>query len=563
MLKATGTGVIAAGLSSWTLVGRVEAAQAALAIPPNLPPGVVPYLRRFENWAGDIVTESLWTVTVLSEQQVVDLANWACSNGYRLRASGFSHNWSPLTVDGSETRESRVLLVDTRTGLTRVSVGAASVTVGAGVSMDTLLSTLDLTGKGLAHNPAPGDITVAGALAIGAHGTVVAALGETMPPGHSHGSLPNLVQSLRAVVWDAAAGRYLAKTFTRDQREIGALLVHVGRAFITQVTLRIGPKQRMRCRSLVSVPAAELLASPGSGGRTFASYVESAGRVELIWFPFTNEPWLKVWSLAPSWPWGSRITLTPYNYPFADNAPDPLVRVLGDVENNPEQTPEFTATQLSIVNAGLLATGSADLWGSGANLLRYVRPGTLKVTANGYAVLCTRADIQWVVSTFSARYQQVLAEYRARGQYPVNGPMEIRVTAVDDPADSGVPGAVDAWLSPTRRRPDRPEWTCAVWLDLLTIPGTGAADDFYTEIEEWLWTTFDGSRAAVRVEWSKGWGYTPDGAWTSEAAVSGAIPESLTTGQPVGTGFADAVAVLNTLDPHRIYVSPLLDRLMP
>ncbi len=210
-----------------------------------------------------------------------------------------------------------------------------------------------------------------------------------------------------------------------------------------------------------------------------------------------------------------------------------------------------------------MATGSADLWGSGVNLLRYLRPGTMKVTANGYAVLCARADIQWVVSTFSAKYQQLLAEYQARGEYPVNRPMEIRVTALDDPADSGVAGAVDAWLSPTRRRPDRPQWTCAVWLDLLTLPGTPTADDFYTEVEDWLTTTFDGSRAGLRVEWSKGWGYTPDGAWTSQASVSGTIPASLTVGQPAGTGFADAVAVLHALDPHRIYSSPLLDRLMP
>ena len=88
-------------------------------------------------------------------------------------------------------------------------------------------------------------------------------------------------------------------------------------------------------------------------------------------------------------------------------------------------------------------------------------------------------------------------------------------------------------------------------------------DDFYTEVEDWLTTTFDGSRAGLRVEWSKGWGYTPDGAWTSQASVSGTIPASLTVGQPAGTGFADAVAVLHALDPHRIYSSPLLDRLMP
>jgi hypothetical protein len=48
----------------------------------------------------------------------------------------------------------------------------------------------------------------------------------------------------------------------------------------------------------------------------------------------------------------------------------------------------------------------------------------------------------------------------------------------------------------------------AVWLDLLTFPGTPYAEHFYREIEEWLFTTYSGDYALVRPEWSKGWGYT-------------------------------------------------------
>ena len=560
MLRAAGAAALGAGL---TPLYEIPARAADL---PTLPSGVSAYRGVFQNWAGEVVTDPLWTARVRSADQVVALANWASANGWRLRPTGFRHNWSPLTVADGTTSDAPVLLVDTRNGLTRLSLGSGTVTVGAGVSLDTLLSTLDLRGRGLAHNPAPGDITVGGALAIGAHGTGVPALGQRTPSGHSFGSLSNLVTSLQAVVWDPAQSRYVARTFSRAERESGALLVNLGRAFLLEVTLRTGPAQKMRCVSRTDIRSTELFAPAGSRGRTLASYLESAGRVEAIWFPFTNAPWLKVWSVSRSLlpPLGSRLTVTPYNYPFSDSIPEGVNNLIQRVRTDPPAVRNWGAEQLSITRLGLAGGLSYDIWGSAANLTRYVRPSTLKVTANGYAVLCRRSDVQWVVNSFCDAYTADVNAEAAQNRYPVNGPVEIRVTGVDQPADSLVAGAQDPWLSPSRRRPDRPEWDCVVWLDLLTFPGTPGSAAFYARMENWLLRTFDGNRAAVRVEWSKGWGYTPEGgAWTSPEVIGGFVPDSLQVGQPAGTGFWDAVEVLNALDPSRVFSSPLLDWLLP
>ncbi|MFV0458574.1 MAG: cholesterol oxidase substrate-binding domain-containing protein [Actinomycetales bacterium] len=531
--------------------------------PQNLPGGVAPYRQEYRNWAGDIVTEPLWTVDVTSEEHVVAVVNWAAANGYRVRPKGFSHNWSPLTVaDGEDTR--KVLLLDTRQGLTAIRSAPDAVVVGAGASMDALLTQLDAMDRGLAHCPALGDVTVGGVLAIGGHGAAVPGFGETLAPGHSYGSLSNLVLSLRAVVWDKASGRYQATRFDRTDYDIGALLVHLGRAFITEVTLRVGPRQTMRCESFVDVPMAELAAAPGTAGRTVSHYLDLTGRLEIIWLPFTERPWLKTWRVTSPLrvPDGSRAVSGPYNYPFADAgaALDEGVRL---VYQDPANGVAFAQGQAAGIEAGLAATATADLWGNASYLLRYVLPSTVRVTANGYAILCARRDVQWVVHEVYSQFQQLLSEYTARGEYPVNGPMEIRVTGLDDPADCAVPRAQDPWLSPTRRRPDHPEWDCAVYLDLLTLPFTAGRNPFYTEFERWLFAAFTGNRSSVRVEWSKGWAYTSQGAFTDTRLIGQTIPASLSQGQHRRTTFEAALEVLTRLDPYRIYSSPLLDRLAP
>lgn len=52
----------------------------------------------YQNWAGMIVIDSVWTCAPASANDVVTLANWAYANGYRLRAKGMSHNWSPILL---------------------------------------------------------------------------------------------------------------------------------------------------------------------------------------------------------------------------------------------------------------------------------------------------------------------------------------------------------------------------------------------------------------------------------------------------------------------------------
>lgn len=485
------------------------------------------------------------------------------------------HTWCPLTIAPGTTCATKVVLVDTRhlSGLAMVSTSPPVVRVGTGAGMEALLAFLEAGGFGLTATPAPGDLTVGGVLAIDGHGTGIPAQGEARRQ-RTYGSVSNRVLSLTAVVWDAASGQYALRTFARTAPEARALLVHLGRTIVTEVTLAASPNDHYRCQSYVHVPASEMFAAPGAGGgagtgRTFASYVESAGRVEAIWFPFTAKPWLKVWSIRPSKPLFSRRVTRPYNYPFSDNISFGLANLLRRIiTGEPRLTPFFGQFQYDLVAAGLVSTWSFDIWGPSKNTILYVKPTTLRVHANGYAILTRRANIQRVVAEFVAYYTGRLAAYRARGLYPMNGPLEVRVTGLDDPAEVAAAagaagaGAVVPTLSALAPRQDHPEWDVAVWLDILTSPGTPGMYEFYDEVEDWVFRNYTGSYAMARVEWSKGWGYSSRAAWDDPVALGQTVPESLRVGRPPADGFDAAVQTLDALDPHRVFTNPFLDALL-
>ena len=124
--------------------------------------------------------------------------------------------------------------------------------------------------------------------------------------------------------------------------------------------------------------------------------------------------------------------------------------------------------------------------------------------------------MQRVVGDFYSRYQSVLTAHQDRGSYPVNGPIELRITGTD-PLDGPCcprPGPVA----------DHPEWDTVVWLDFATYPGTPGAAPFFRELEQWIWQTYTGSYATVRPEWSKGWAYTDSGPWRDPATLGGTVP---------------------------------------
>ncbi|CAB3766563.1 cholesterol oxidase substrate-binding domain-containing protein [Paraburkholderia solisilvae] len=563
----------AAGVASgWTPLYQIAAhAQDAGPTPPGFPSGIALYREAFQNWSGEIAVANVWTAAPATCEDVVAIVNWARANGYRVRARGHMHNWSPLTLEAGGAAQ-QVVLLDMTKSLTKVTVELAArparVTAQTGVSLDTLLGTLESYGLGVTACPAPGDVTLGGALAIGAHGTGLAAARETPLPGHTYGSLSNLILSLTAVVFDSGRQQYGLRTFTRSDPESGAFLVHLGRALIVEVTLAAGANQRLRCQSFTDIPAAELFAPSGSRGRTVASFLDQSGRMEAIWFPFTSCPWLKVWTVQPVKPLLSRAVTRPFNYPFCDSIPQPLSDLVKRIVTRGEcaVTPLFGQTQMSIVSAGLAFTQSSDLWGWSRNLLQYIRPSTLRVTANGYAVLTRRDHVQRAIAEFAQCYQNRVDVYRARGEYPMNGPVEIRVTGLDQPADAGAgagAGAAAPLLSPLRPRVDRPDWDTAIYFDILTMPGTPAANRFYREIEQWMLSNYAGSYASVRPEWSKGWGYTEAAAWQDATLIGSTLPALFNEGQPAAATWHAACAVLNRYDPQRIFSSPLLDRLLP
>lgn len=547
-----------AALAAVPVLLAADPAVAAAEL-PDFPADVGLYRSAYRNWVGEITADGLWACAPTGPGQVVSVVNWAWRHGWRVRARGSSHGWSPLTIQAGTTSDAPVLLVDTAPHLTGLALDSPSaVRAGTGVTLEALLTYLEGHGLGLTAAPAPGDLTLGGALAIDAHGTAVPAQGEERTAGHTFGSLSNLVLSLTAVVWDEAGGAYALRTYTRDEADCAALLTHLGRALVTEVVLRVGANANLRCLSRTDVPATELFAAPGSGGRTFASFLDEAGRAEAIWFAFTEFPWLKVWSVAPTRPLTSRPVSSPYNYPFSDNVPTLVADLVGRMLSDAAWylAPVLGNAQLDVAALGLTATLSADIWGPSKNTLLYIKPTTLRETANGYAVLTTRAQVQRVVHEFTAFYRERLTAYAALGRFPVNGTVEIRVTGLDHPADAELDGARAPLLSALRPDDEHPEWDTAVWLDVLTLPGTPYAEEFLRELEQFLYRSYDGTDALTRVEWSKGWAYTDQAAWSDEEVLGTAIPASF--GESV---WEQAAEVLDRLDPHGVFGNAFLDGL--
>jgi len=354
------------------------------------------------------------------------------------------------------------------------------------------------------------------------------------------------------------------KTFQRGDPDIRAFLSHLGRAFVTQVTLQVAASQNLRCQSWVDISAADLFAPPASAGsNSLASYATGAGRVEAIWFPFTATPWLKVWSIAPAKPALSISVSGPYNYSFTNSVTAAENQFFDQVATGDTAgTPSFEGTAMALVDTGLVFTGSWDIWSQWQNVLLYVKPTTVRIVEAGFAVITSRANIQQVVSDFHAQYTSRLNYYAGLGKYPMNGPVEIRITGLDRTADVLTAGAQSPILSSVRPRPDHPEWDVAVWLDMGTLPVTPGFSQFYADMESWIWSHYTGSYATVRPEWSKAWACTSSGPWTSAPVLASTIPAAVSAGQASGDGWTAAVSILAGYDPGAVFSNPFLDTLL-
>ena len=84
---------------------------------------------------------------------------------------------------------------------------------------------------------------------------------------------------------------------------------------------------------------------------------------------------------------------------------------------------------------------------------------------------------------------------------------------------------------------------------------------FKTDLEAWIWGHYTGDYAGVRLEWAKGWAYTPDGAWTSAPVLGGTLPASFSAGQ-ASTTAGPRSGRPGRLRSGPVFSNPFLDPLM-
>ena len=563
------------------------------------------YEVNFLNWSRQIDIPNVVAAKPLDAESLITVVNAAVSENMKVRPFGQMHNWSPLAITNAASSADTFVLIDmsafNEITMIEQQPDYGIVTVGAGVLAEDLYAFLDTqksesaspTGYAFSNTPAPGGITVGGMMTIGGHGTGVEYTDSTESKSFN-GCISNTILSLTAVVWNDDLATYELREFTREEQETAAFLVHVGRAFIIEYTLQAVPNYYLRCTSYTYIGWQELFAPNADDSEfTVTNLLNKYGRLETIWFPNTETPWLKIWQQAEEQPSGSLATEGPYNYPFSDSIPAIATDLISGVfDLLPEFIKSFGPLQLSIVKLGLAgnlsaeslsdelaetdlseepydleqtpnqSVSAADIWGPAYHTLLYVQETTLRVTANGYAVIVPRSQVQEVLNNFSNKYLELVGEYEANDLYPVLGPVEFRFTGLDGVqdlrADSAQPPALSA-VSPENG--EAPELTgitedglVAVWLDLLTIPGASGSADFYHELETWLFENYPAIRN--RVEWSKGWAYTADGAWQNQDLIQQTIPDSFANGNMT---MAQAKVILNKYDPAKNFATELAE----
>jgi hypothetical protein len=420
-------------------------------------------------------------------------------------------------------------------------------------------------------------------LAINGHGTAV----PTHPNDDfqaSYGSVSNQILEFTAVVTDPNSptpNQYCLRTFKRGESDAKVFLAHLGRAILVDATLQVVPNYNMRCQSFTNFSEATVFAAPTSAApipkNSFADYLNRFGRVEVIWYRPGTNPWLHVWSVAPTKPEGSSPVTSPYNYPFADNVSDALQAIINQVIVNgiSSLTPDIGIFAARVTANGLDGNDyfgnpayppSRDIWGPSKNTLFYIKNTTLRVAANGYAVQMKRSDVQQAVFDFTSKFASMLQTYEKQNKYPINSAVEIRVTALDNPGKVALGTGIKA-ESPVISGLSFDDlakqngWDVALWIDVLTIPGTPYSSEFYTDLENWVLERFAGSVARPMPEWSKGWAYSPQGPWTNTRYFS-FIRQAFTNGRSDQNNWKFEVDTLKKYDKYNLFSNSLLDQLL-
>lgn len=216
--------------------------------------------RPFVNWSRTVRTQPRSWHRPTTEAQVVDLVVQARREGRRIRACGSRHSWSAVAAG----HDNQVDLGDLDRFL---DLDADTVTVEAGVQLQTLVDVLAAHGRAL---PVVGSIleqTVAGATATGTHG--------------SSWHRPNVAANVRALRLVTGTGE------VRDLEgdELDALRVHLGSAgLVTRITLGTVPAFRLK-ETMVRLPFDE-------AADTILDTAQAHDFCKLWWLPHARDAYV-------------------------------------------------------------------------------------------------------------------------------------------------------------------------------------------------------------------------------------------------------------------------------
>jgi len=189
----------------------------------------------WSNWSGGQQARPRATDRPLDEAGVVAAVRRAAARGQRIRPVGAGRSWSPLAVTDEVQLDCSAL-----TGV--VAVADGRVRARAGATLAAVLAELDTRGLTLDAVPAALDVTVAGAVTTGTHGS-----------GAGTGSLSAAVTGVRLVDGTATVRSIEGPALDGARCGLGVLGV------LTEVDLAVVPAVTLAAREEL-VPLAEVLA---------------------------------------------------------------------------------------------------------------------------------------------------------------------------------------------------------------------------------------------------------------------------------------------------------------
>jgi len=508
---------------------------------------------------------------------VLKVANYAFQYGYRVRPSGTQHTWAPFLYSLSDSGSTcpRTILLDTTRHFTSIvlnppDVGRPdlhSVTVGPGVRLGTLMEFLEKNGLGFYASAAFPTPTIGGLLAIAAHGSGAGSgLLDSRSPGHSPGSMSNLIISMTIVAWDPDKAEYTLKRLHRSDEDIKPFLTSFGRTFMTSVTLRAGIDQNLQSQSHFFVSAEELFVHPDKATdsmRTFSKYLETYGRINPSTFPPGDKFWVMTWHNAPIKPPKSRRSYGPLNYYWMNYYPEflnPILHIL--LTRLPAISKILAAIGPVVAMVGTRLSKSQDYWGPSRNHLIYATGDLPRMTPHSLVVVTSRKNLQLVTHITFRNFHTLAKQYEKEGKYPTPGVFDMRVTGLDFPEYIEVPGAEGSYpsFSPLRPVPEFPEFDIALYFDITGYEDNLYLYEFMVKFQSSLYQDLHWKYAVIRAEWAKGWAIAEGGPWRNSTVLNHYARTLSSSNENREWNWA--VRTLDKYDPFRIFSNSFLDEFL-